>query len=336
MVERKPGSYLRARHVLAVLALVFGVSIIAQPNARASDPGVAVADVDESENPETKRLKELSLDHWIERSNRLQRIAQRVQIAGAEICERTVSPILGAAILDVEKIHKSLTQTAKARFGNKHRFYVTSVFESMASGEAGLQVGDAILRLNGTELKSESDFYGFKRREPKPNQLEVQRGGKPLELRVETVYGCRYPAAISFNMLINGEKIINAYATGDSIQFTAGYMRYFDDDASVAGTVGHELGHNIFWNPGSRRRGGWASRRSEARADYVGLYLAAMAGYPLLDTQFLEYQNLSGVEDYSEKGSHPSTPERIVAARKTIEEIEGTLQRGEPLELRFE
>ncbi len=282
--------------------------------------------------PEANRLFRLALDHWLTRGNRLQRVAQRLQVAGREICEETVSPIFGAAIVDLERLPEELQPVAKDRFGAEHRFFVTAVFAGMASQDAGLRVGDAVLELNGSPLTGAQRFYASKRLFGVPSRLEIGRGEEGLEIAIEPVLGCRYPASLRI------DDSINAFATGGAIAVNSGLERLLTDDAALAQVVGHELAHNIFWRPSARRSGGWLSRASEARADYVGIYLKAIAGYPVVSGVRLRLGLASGNVDYftARESTHPNNPARALAERRTIEEIERKKQRGEPLRLRFQ
>jgi hypothetical protein len=277
-----------------------------------------------------ERLYQLALDHWLERSNRLQRVAQRLQIAGDEICEQMVSPILGVAIVDLKAMQEALQPIARDRFGSEYRFYVTAVFADMASERAGLQVGDAVLKVNDVLLKAGKQFYGFRWPTGAVNRVEIKRNGESHTLEIDSEFGCRCPASVRFS------ESVNAVAHGNSISVHSALMRYYSDDASLALVVAHEIGHNIFPSPSASRRGGWASRMSEARVDYVGLHLTAIAGYPLVGGVFLKLGLVRDLERFSDKTSHPTPFARSIAERKTIEEIEGKMRRGEPLRLHFE
>ncbi|MBW2294607.1 MAG: hypothetical protein JRG94_20200 [Deltaproteobacteria bacterium] len=295
-----------------------------------SDPSRAEAEATAQVAEETDRLYGLALEHWLARSSRLQQVAQRLQIAGRDICDPILSPILGASIVDLKLLQENLQPAARTRFGSEHRHYVTAVFAGTAAERGGLRVGDAVLTLNGSRVKGVERFYGFRRRSEVPNRLEIERGGESLTLSIETELGCRYPAWVVF------DNRVNAAATGSSITFNSALMRVLPDDAMLAQVVGHELAHNIFWSSSITRRGGWASRKSEARADYVGVYLSALAGYPLVTGHEFQIGLQQRLESFMTRTSHPTTPARVLALRKTIEEIEQKQERGEPLELRFE
>ncbi len=329
MLARKKTKLTLSRRTASWVVAILLVASPAQDLAAGSpqpDPGPETP----SAEFETDRLLRLALDHWLDRSNRLQRIAQRLQIAGREICEETVSPIFGATLVDLEGLPVSLQPVARKRFGPKHRFFVTAVFPGMASERAGLKVTDAVLKVNGSLLRNSKSFYGSEPRLEEMNVLEIARKDETLALEVDTQLGCRYPASITVN-----DQVI-AYATGETIAVSSGFMRYYTDDTMVAQVVGHELAHNILASP-SNRRYPWASRRSEARADYVGIYLAAIAGYPLAPGFLLQLGLTVNVDYFTgHRRTHPTTPARVLAERKTIEEIKGKQKRGEPLRLRFE
>lgn len=336
MPKRSEGRFSLGSRAMAAWSIALVLVLSPQGRSRAEGPEPENAEEDKPNNPEMDRLYGIALDHWLERSNRLQRIAQRLSLAGSEICERSASPILGAAIVDLkemqEEMQEALLPTARKRFGAKHRFYVTAVFDDMASKRAGLQVGDAVLAVNGAQLESSEQFYSFRPPSGAANRVEIERIGELHTLEIDSEVGCGYPASVEFS------ENVNAYAHRNSISVNSAYMRYLPDDQSMAVVVGHEIGHNVFWRESSlrTRKRGWASRRSEARADYVGFYLTAIAGYPLTQGVSTKRGRLRDQEHFLEKSSHPTTPARMVAERKTIEEIEDKIRRGEPLRLRFE
>ena len=313
---------------LAIATLLL-ISPVQEPGAESPQPNLGEEAA--SAEFETDRLFHLALDHWLNRSIRLQRISQRLQIAGREICEETVSPIFGATLMDLQGLPESLQPVARKQFGKSHRFFVTAVFPGMVSERAGVKVGDAVLNVNGARLVSAQGFYGTEPRSGETNELEIARKGEKITIEVDTQLGCRYPASIAVT------DDVNAHATGDRIVINSGLSRYYTDDTMLATVVGHELAHNIFFRPSATRYSGWASRKSEARADYVGIYLLAIAGYPLSTGTRLQ-AGLTADLSYlmARRLSHPSSPARVLAERKTIEEIREKQSRGEPLRLRFE
>jgi hypothetical protein len=316
----------RRRHLLACLLLV--LMFLVPTGVLQAEPS---SDAETSEQQsESDRLLEMALDHWLGREIRLQEMAQRIQIAGVDLCEDRLSPIMGATIVDLKDFQSNMEPKARKRFGAEHRYFVTAVFGDMPAARAGLQIGDAIVKFNGSKLKDTRNFYGFRWPSEEPVQIEVSRDGETIELAVSSIYGCRFPASVSFN------DMVNAGAHGTHLKVNTALMRDLTDDDFLAYVVGHEVAHNIFPSRAASRRGGWASRGNEARADYVGAYLATIAGYRFVNV-WEEGLGSMNVDFFnSRRLSHPSDPKRKLAQEKTIEEIRQKLERGEPLELRFE
>ncbi|MDX2074604.1 MAG: M48 family metallopeptidase [Alphaproteobacteria bacterium] len=151
---------------------------------------------------------------------------------------------------------------------------------------------------------------------------------------------------------------INAYADGDTIIFTYGIMRFFENDDELAMVMAHELAHNLMGHLKAQREnmkmglflgemmdnldGGYSGTRSkewrdsgvlagalaysqsfEAEADYIGLYIAARAGYDM--RKALDYWRRLSIEHPEliyVSTTHPSNPERIAMLKKGMEEIE--------------
>lgn len=157
---------------------------------------------------------------------------------------------------------------------------------------------------------------------------------------------CRYPV-----MLVEDQEI-NAYADGKKVYIPVGMIRFVENDDELALVVGHELAHNIlahsnkklgnavlgtlvdvlvlattgvdtggtFGDAGARAY----SKDFESEADYLGLYIAARAGYDI-DTAPLFWRRMSIehpsaiIERYN--STHPSNPARFVSLAATADEI---------------
>ena len=161
-----------------------------------------------------------------------------------------------------------------------------------------------------------------------------------------------------YYMEMSSSPVLNAKADGKKVIIYTGMMHFVANDDELAAVIGHELTHNLMDHrnaktvnammgavagavveaaaaaDGINSKGGITesggnfgtlaySTEFEREADYVGLYIAARAGY---DThKAVNYwRRLSVQEPDSENGglTHPSNPERFVAMQKTISEIE--------------
>ena len=151
---------------------------------------------------------------------------------------------------------------------------------------------------------------------------------------------------------------LNAAADGKKVIIYTGMMHFVANDDELAAIIGHELTHNLMDHRGAKTANAMVgmvagalmegaaatqginsqgeitqsaaslgtlaySSEFEREADYVGLYIAARAGYNIHHA--VDYwRRLSVQEPDSENGglTHPSNPERFVAMQKIIEEID--------------
>ena len=132
-------------------------------------------------------------------------------------------------------------------------------------------------------------------------------------------------------------------------------MRFVRSEDELAWVVAHEIAHNVLnHNQNARLRvmlntflsattgvpgdlaGTMPPRRSlEARADYVGAYIVARAGYDVraIKQFWRRLERLrSGETTPAIDRDHPTTAERLAAFEETLKEIEDKRQRGESLE----
>ena len=208
---------------------------------------------------------------------------------------------------------------------------VVAVFPGMAGEAAGLSVGDEIVAVDGGLRRSVFSVYRPATLPGDPEvRVDVRRGGEEWTVRVKSRPGCRYPVGLQL------AEFVNAWADGSRVAISAALERELPDDAHLAYVIGHELGHNILVKSGFdvMRRGRTRRHliRTEQRADYLGVYLAAMAGYPLPSDPTVWTTVAGTVSRLRDRASsHPLTQERTLALRKTVEEIEGKRARGEPL-----
>jgi hypothetical protein len=276
---------------------------------------------------ERLRLYDLALDDWIEQTARLQRISQSIRLVGAEACGKKLSPILGITVLSPGEVRSELQKVAKQRFGEQDGVHVVAVFEGMAAATAGLLPGDRLVEVEGRPVRKEKDVYQPRHAEGRALMLRFERDGALQSASLDAPRGCVYRARLY------AKSEINAFADGKITKFATGMLQTMKDDSSLALVVGHEVAHNFMRDV---QRGRWnQSVQNEARADYLGAYLAAMAGYyaPLDEEYFgvmIEYQGQMSTENTT----HPSTPMRTGALRKTLAEIDEKRRANQPLDLK--
>jgi predicted Zn-dependent protease len=160
---------------------------------------------------------------------------------------------------------------------------------------------------------------------------------------------------------------LNAFADGKNIYITPSMVDFLGDDNELAVVLGHEYAHNIMQHVGSMQQnamvGGIAgllldslaksqgmntgntfsklganvaamqySQDFEREADYVGLYIVAVAGYDIgKGPGIWRRMSIMYPENIYSAQTHPANAERFVAMNKTIKEIQNKQANKLPL-----
>jgi predicted Zn-dependent protease len=182
-----------------------------------------------------------------------------------------------------------------------------------------------------------------------PLQLDVVREGRQHTLNLMAVPACQFSV-----QLIESDQI-NGIADGRHIGVTTGTMRFVGSEDELAWVVAHEIAHNVlnhsqnarlrvmlntFLSATTGASGDLAAtmppRRSlEARADYVGAYIMARAGYDVraIKQFWRRMERLRSGENKPEMDrDHPTTAERLAAFEETLKEIQEKRDRGDSLQ----
>lgn len=170
-----------------------------------------------------------------------------------------------------------------------------------------------------------------------------------------------------YYFMLSQSKEINAHADGKNVVINAGLMQFVANDDELAAVIGHEMAHNLMDHVGAKSanailgavlggaidavaisqgantQGQFARTGAdigsityapefEREADYIGLYIAARAGYDIRRAAGY-WRRLSVQEPGTAQGSltHPSNPERFVYLQKTVDEIMFKRKNGLPL-----
>lgn len=203
-----------------------------------------------------------------------------------------------------------------------------------------------------SEVQQERDRLTARSQEYYAQQKErVERVGKRLLAQVPN------PPNIEF-VIVEGDHRVNAGATFGKIVVTAGMLHFTRTDDELAIVLSHELGHHTQGHiekavatgvvtsvvataaavvvssvaPGTGQIAGSLiqglanhfNQDQELEADEVGLRYVAAAGYdPAVSIDLFERLAVEAPQTLTAEffASHPSTPERILAARKIIDSL---------------
>lgn len=276
------------------------------------------------ETAEARRLLDLALDDWIRQTARVQRISQRLRLAGRALCGDELSVVLGASIIDLRQVPPELMPIAEERYGARLGLRVTEVFPNLPAAAAGLRVGDTLIAVDEWRTRRLRDIARVYVDGVSAIEVQVERGSKDLRLMMPRELGCEFYARYHQPVVDQ----VQAETDTHQVWMYAAMLREFRDDETVALIMGHEFGHAILRHVlGERTRG----QEAEIRSDYLGAYLAARAG--MLGSQERLFRGLQRNFNDLDKTSrtHPMTHERTLAARRAEEEIARKRERGEDL-----
>jgi hypothetical protein len=326
---------------------------------------------------ERQQQWEMALRLQLERAEQVHRVSSLLKTQATELCENQLEPVLGVFWLGPDSFSYNGKDVAARLFGlDEESLRVHSVLVGQPGAAAGLKRGDAILRIGDTPVSSYQSWYSLTKVEhaqnlirklgKNPIDLELRRGSEVLSIKIDPILACRYPVEIM------ADDRLNAFASGEKIMITTGMLRFIKNDDELAHIIGHEIAHNAL-NHIDKMRGvgtvagaagilldiglaaagiqtGGAigragvnagrvvfSKEFEMESDYVGLYLAARAGFDVSNApnffRRMAVEHSGSISNHF-LSSHPSSPERSVAMEGALKEIQDKLKAGEPLVLR--
>lgn len=293
---------------------------------------------------------------------RLDTVSYPILRSGIELCGKDVQPRLGMFFNNVYSYDASYQSAARTALGLGERMSIVYVTPGSPAEQAGLSNNDVLLDINGVAapagksgVKKTTRLLANALDSGRPIRITVERAGRAYPTTVTPEVVCAYP------VILDQSDALNAFADGENIYITKGMLRFVESDNELALVIAHELAHNAMSHIG-KKTGNYAlgsvldiaaavygidtqnafgkmasnahSQAFESEADYVGLYLMAMADLPIGEAN--EFWRRMAVEypgsiEGSYTATHPSTSERFVAIDETVGEIMAKLDAGEPL-----
>lgn len=341
--EGSPVHYRNMTRLCILFAALLALGACATPATRPEAVG------DPATQAEIKIQKSLVLENYLEHQERLEGIAYRLATRGAPLCRINQQPSLGLLVVNQDSFGKSLAEAAAAK-GFTRQLTVLEVFDGSPAARAGIQPGDTLLALGAWAIPdsdAEKAFYRHQRglKTDAPLLVTYLRAGIRKRASLIPVPSCGYD--ISFT----NSNAVNAYADGKRILVTRGMLRFVKNDNELALVIAHEMAHNGMGHIAAQRRnqmlglvadivassfgiyspgvftsiGAHAfSKKFEAEADYVGLYLMAQAGYRIDKAPYfwrrMAAVNPGGIQD-NLNASHPASAYRFLALEKAVAEI---------------
>lgn len=306
---------------------------------------------------------ELTLQQQLKYQRQLDNVSWPVLKAALPICEQEFHRRqLGIDVMTLGDFPAHYRNAAKKLFFIDESLQIISTAAGSPAAAAGLLPGDRLISLNGLLLPlGQNASKGFYQQlesalQISPDvELEVKRNDTRRKIKVSGELLCHFPVHLSM------DDAVNAYADGKNIVITKGMLRFAETDLEISTVVAHELGHNMMRHMDAKKSNYWLgtaadiaaalagvntqgtfskmgataySQDFESEADYVGVYVQALAKQPIENVaQFwrrMAAEHPGGIRE-NHGASHPSTPERFLAIEKTVEEIHIKQKAGFPL-----
>ena len=311
---------------------------------------------------EADKQKEIAIKELIKSHERLQNVGWPILKAGLPFCVDRKYWSSGFNAINKYDFSDNARDVAVSSLGVSDVLQVVFVNESSPADSAGLQKGDLLIAINGKDApvakdatKRLGELVREETKDGKDLTIKIKRNGDNEIINIDPVETCDYP------IVLIDDPNVNAFADGNVIGINQGMMDFARTDDELALVIGHELAHNNMRHIDSKRinamgglifdilaaalgvntQGAFTkmaanaySQEFEAEADYVGLYILAIAGNDISEAQY--FWRRMGVKhpgsiDKNHAAAHPSSPERFVAIEETVKEIQMKIAANEPL-----
>jgi len=334
--------------IIAVL-IILSLTIMGCSTPGTRTTGISEQDVD----AETLKQLEIRLTTDLREHDRVMAVAYPLLKSSVPICDDDVIPSIGLSPFNLFTLSKDVRQVATRLYGFDEQLQVMIVHPGSPADKAGLMRGDKLLSLNDLPIQSGENAAKkwdelLKKALKASNSitLTISRNGEQSQLAINAEKVCGYSVAETYS------DTVNAFADGKNIVLSAGMLRFVENDTELALVISHEIAHNAMDHMEAKKSNyttgslldiaaalagvntggafgniaaGIYSKGFEAEADYVGLYIMALADVPIEDAPKFWRRMAASHPESARKGgflaSHPATSERFVALEKTIEEI---------------
>ncbi len=317
-------------------------------------PSTRTTDIsEEAVDAETRKQLEIRLATDLRDHDRVMGVAYRLLKASVPICDDDVVLSLGFTPFNLHTLSKDVRPAATRLYGMGDSLQIMTVPPGSPVDVAGLKRGDKLVSIDGQVAPAGDDAYenwqklvDCTLKDSNGISLTISRDGEQSEGLINAEKTCNYSIAETYS------DTVNAYADGKNIVLSAGMLRFTQNDNELALVIAHEIAHNAMDHMEAKKAnygtgsildiaaalagvntggafGNIAARSHskgfEAEADYVGLYIMALASIPISDApDFWRRMAATHPESVRSGGflsSHPTTAERFLALDSAIEEI---------------
>lgn len=281
---------------------------------------IALASVSASATPQSDRDALLALQAT---DLRVAAVAHRLATTNVAICPHQ-TPQLGITLHALAQYGGSFRVAAQTLFGLSDGVAILAIVPGSAADSAGLKVGDVLVGVGATRLRSDNVPAGKRSYDhvrdaettidngprTRPFKITIKRAGQEQIVNLFAKPGC------ASRVVVEPGGKLNAYADGTYVKLTSAVAEYAVDDGELAAIIAHEMAHNLLGHQGRLDATG-RSRvhvlETEIEADRFSVRLLAGAGYdPLSAARFWQrFGKKTGAGIFSD-GTHQRTKARVM------------------------
>ena len=334
--------------LILTVILILGISGCAPTTVR---PDLAKSEVLREE----KIHNEMAVREIISLEQRIYQLYYPLALAAGPMCDDDeIQQEIGVRLGTIDVFGDQLKPAAKELLdSDQDGVIVFSVVPNSPADNAGIKDLDHLVSVNDIPANRINKSTLFQ--DGSVNKITVRRQESNLVFHVASETACNYKVRLVHS------NAVNAYADGSNIGVNTGLIRILDEN-QIKLVLAHEIAHNIMDHIDAKvgnvligslfdlviiastgvsldlgaLAGQLYSQEFESEADYVALYIMALADEPIDKTPDLwrrmsQLNPLTGNTNTSFWQSHPANPERYLTMKKTILEIANKRSSGEPL-----
>ena len=338
----------------AIFILSMSLIGCATPTTRTTDISEQAVDAEASKQLEIRLATDLR-DH-----DRVMAVSYPLLKSSVPLCGDDLVTSLGFTPFNLHTLSEDVRPAAARLYDMDDSLQVMTVPPGSPADTAGLKRGDKLFAIGGQAAPSGDKAYEKWQRlvssllkDRDSIILTIIRDGEQSDTLIHAEETCDYSIAETYG------DTVNAYADGKNIVLSAGMLRFTENDNELALVIAHEIAHNALNHMDAKKAnygtgsildiaaalagvntggafGSIAARSHskgfEAEADYVGLYIMALANISIDDApDFWRRMAATHPESTRNGGflsTHPTTAERFVALDSTIQEINEKQENG--------
>lgn len=315
----------------------------------------AAALLRDADAPAARELSQAqaAIDYIVGEDARIATVAYRLNVANLPLCPQHGFD-LGISVHALDQYQRALRPAAARLFGLADLPGISAVVPSGPAAAAGLQPGDSLVAADGaafapaiarppaggTYATVQQALNLIDRAAADGTvRFRILRAGRALEREVRGTPAC----AVRVQLQPSAE--LNSWADDRYATITTAMARYAAADDDLALVMGHELAHAYLHHEALLDRRSVARGllgplgsppglvlETERQADYLGLYIAARAGYDMRRAAdfWQRFRAEHGGGDFL-LHTHPRGRDSLRAGAATMAEIERKRAAGEAL-----